>query len=103
MPRPPRPLKLPPGAKITPEVAFAQVLRERRLALGLLQADLEGDGALDQSTISKLELGKMEVGLRGILYLAKRLEIDPGDLVREVARKLEGQTPTVRRRAKNAR
>lgn len=89
MPRPLRPLAIAPDAALTPELAFAQVLRERRLALGLTQDDLEGDGALDRSTVSKLELGKIEVGLKGILHLARRLQMEPSELVAEVTRRLD--------------
>jgi transcriptional regulator with XRE-family HTH domain len=69
----------------TPEEAFAKVLKERRLALGLTQTDLEADDVMDRSYISKLELGKRQVCLRGILHLAEALRMSPGELMDAVA------------------
>jgi transcriptional regulator with XRE-family HTH domain len=74
----------------TPEEAFAGVLKERRLALGLKQTDLEADDAMDRSYISKLELGKRQVCLRGILHLAAVLHMSPGELMEAVATRMKG-------------
>lgn len=70
-------------------MAFAQVLRERRKALGLTQTDLEGEDIMDASYISKLELGKSQVCLDGFLYLAERLEMKPSELMREVEKRID--------------
>ncbi len=84
MARPLRPLNLPPGVEITPEIAFAQILRSKRVELGLTQADLEDDDSMDRSYISKLELGKVQVCMRGIIHIAKKLNMTPGELMDEV-------------------
>lgn len=89
MARPVSPLNLPPGTKITPELAFAQILRERRTALGLTQADLEDDNSMDRSYISKLELGKVQVCMRNIIHIAQKLQITPGQLMDEVMQRME--------------
>lgn len=88
MPRPTNPLQIPTGKALTPELAFAIVLRERRMALGLSQADLEGDGDMDQSYISKIEQGQRQVCLRGILHLAKKLQLTPEELIGEVRKRI---------------
>lgn len=75
--------------KPTPEEAFAKVLKERRLALGLTQTDLEADDVMDRSYISKLELGKRQVCLRGILHLAEALRMSPGELMDAVASRMK--------------
>lgn len=84
MPRPLNPLKLPPGEPISPEIAFAQVLRARRKKLGLSQADLCGDVEFDQAYISKLELAQRQVCIRGLFHLAGKLQMEPEELIAEV-------------------
>lgn len=87
-----RPLKSPIVSEndaITPQLAFAQVLRERRKELGLTQTDLEGEHQMDASYISKLELGKRTVGLDGFIYLAKRLGMKPSELMVELEKRME--------------
>lgn len=87
-----RPLKqpiIPEHEPISPQLAFAQVLREQRIALGLNQTDLEGEDLMDASYISKLELGKRTVGLDGFIYLAERLGMKPSELMQEVEKRLK--------------
>ncbi len=84
MPRPVNPLALPPDAEMSPELAFAQVLRARRQKLGLTQMDLTGDTEFDQSYISKLELGRQQVCIRGLFHLAGKLRTEPEELIAEV-------------------
>ena len=76
--------------RLSPEDAFGRVIRERRLQLGLTQADLEDPegGGLERSHISRLEAGKSEVGLRGILHLAAKLQMSPEELIGEVVKKM---------------
>lgn len=69
---------------LTPELALAVVIREKRLAKGLKQADMEGDEGMDRSYISKLELGQRQINLRGVLHIAEKLGVLPGDLLNEV-------------------
>lgn len=79
---------MPAHEKLTPELAFAIVLRENRLRLGLDQAALEDEG-MDRSYVSKLELGERQVALRGIFTIAKNLGMEPWALIREVAAKMQ--------------
>ncbi len=83
------PLNIPPGEKLTPELAFALVLREKRTALGLTQADLEGDGSIDHAYISKIELAKRQICLRGIIHLARKLKMEPEELLAEVIHRMK--------------
>ncbi len=89
MARPVIELKLPKGKPLTPELAFAIVLRERRIALGLTQADLEDDEEIDRSYISKLELGKRQIALRGIIHIARKLNMKPEELMAAVVARME--------------
>lgn len=84
MARPLNPLVLPPDAEMSPEFAFAQVLRARRQKLGLSQADLTGEEEFDQAYISKLELGQRQVCIRGLFHLAGKLRMEPEELIAEV-------------------
>ena len=84
MPRPLRELELPYGVPKTPTEAFAKVVRERRLELGLTQSDLEDETALDRSYISKLELAKRVPDLLAIFHIAKRLQLEPHELILRV-------------------
>ena len=72
----------------TPEVAFGLLVRERRLELGMTQADLEADDVLDRSYISRIESGQRQVCLRGILHLAKKLGWTPAELMSRLAERL---------------
>ena len=69
---------------ITPEDAFGRVLRERRLELGMTQAQLEEPGVIERSFISRLEAGHSQVCIRNIFYLAARLEMKPAELIERV-------------------
>lgn len=84
-----RELKLSKSKTLTPVEAFAVILRERRIVLGLTQSDLEDDEKLDRSYISKLELAKREVGLHAFMHLAKRLELEPWELMKAVSELLK--------------
>lgn len=65
----------------TPEEVFGRIVRQRRLELGLKQVDLEYEHHMDRSYISKIELGKRQVCLRGILHLALLLQLDIGEVM----------------------
>ena len=73
---------------ITPEDAFGRIARERRLALGLTQAEIEGEVIMERSYISRLEAGHYQVCLRGILHLAKALKMSSAELMEQVEKKL---------------
>jgi transcriptional regulator with XRE-family HTH domain len=61
-----------------------KVVRERRLELGLTQSDLEDETALDRSYISKLELAKRVPDLLAIFHIAKKLQLEPHELILRV-------------------
>ncbi|MCB9215709.1 MAG: hypothetical protein H6616_07465 [Ignavibacteria bacterium] len=84
-----KPLEIPEGQPLSPEIAFALVIRDRRTKLGLNQTDLEGDGTFDHSYISLLEKAERQVCLRGILHLSSKLQMEPQDLILEVVKKLQ--------------
>lgn len=89
MPRPLRELQLPYGIPSDPVEAFAMVVRERRLELGLTQSDMEDEGSFDRSYMSKLELAKRTPDLTAIFHIAKKLNLTPHELLRRVEIKLE--------------
>ncbi|MCB0713123.1 MAG: helix-turn-helix transcriptional regulator [Ignavibacteriae bacterium] len=70
------------------DVIFGQIVREKRLALGLRLIDLQSEGGLDRSHIGKIEAGKVQVCLRGIIQIAQGLETTPGELMNEVMKKI---------------
>ena len=74
---------------VTAEVAFGQILRERRLAKGLTQADLESESRIDRSYISQLENGQKQVCLKSIIQIAMKLGMEPGELVTETIRRMD--------------
>ncbi|MBL7989673.1 MAG: helix-turn-helix transcriptional regulator [Chlorobi bacterium] len=71
-----------------PEVAFGLVLRQLRLERGLTQADLEGDDIMERSYISRVESGRTQICLRGILHLAEKLQLTPAELMAAVSEKM---------------
>ncbi len=91
MPRKLSELKVPEGGKLSFELALALIIRERREELGLSQESLESDD-VNQSQISKLERGKQKVYMPMFVALASKLKIEPWDLLREVAAKMEGNS-----------
>ena len=88
MPRPLRELQLPYGVPSDPVEAFAVVVRERRLELGLTQSDLEDDGSFDRSYVSKIELAKRTPDLLAIFHIASKLKLEPNELIKRVEVKL---------------
>lgn len=83
MPKPPKPITLADGESPTPQLAFGMVLRRERMARGLMQKDLEDDDTLGRTYISKLERGERQPSLLTIIHLAKCLDMEPDELVRE--------------------
>ncbi len=73
-----------PNEVLTVEKALAVIVRARRLELGMSQEDVQGDQNLSQSYLSKIELGKREVGLVRFIQLARRLHMEPDQLLRQV-------------------
>lgn len=68
----------------TAEVAFGRILKERRLALGYTQSDLEAISQIGRSYISELESGEKQVCIRSFIRLAYSLNTQPGDLMAQV-------------------
>lgn len=89
MPRPLRELQLPYGVPRDEVEAFAMVLRQRRIELGLKQSDFEGEESFDRSYMSKLELAKRSPDLRAIVHIARILQLKPHELLRRVETLLE--------------
>ena len=89
MPRPFRELQLPYGVPRDEVEAFALVLRQRRIELGLKQSDFEGEESFDRSYMSKLELAKRSPDLRAIVHIARILQLKPHELLQRVETLLE--------------
>ncbi len=73
------------------EETFGQVLREKRLALGLRMIDLETDDGIGRSHIGKIESADSQICLRGLFQVAEGLEITPEELIADVRRRYEAR------------
>jgi transcriptional regulator with XRE-family HTH domain len=71
--RPVRRQKLPVGQKI----------RERRLALGLTQADLAGRIGIQQSDLCRMEKGEYRVSLETLFKVLRIFQVTIGDFFAE--------------------
>lgn len=71
--------------KLSPEQAFAKVLREVRQERGLSQEALGFESRYHRTYIGMLERGLMNPSLRTILSLATALNIPPGELVQRTS------------------
>lgn len=67
----------------TPEAIFGQIVREKRLALGLRQVDLVTEDGVSQVHIGRIEAGKTQVCLKGIIQIAEGLEMSIVELMGE--------------------
>ena len=74
---------------MSPELAFGQVLMQKRREKELSQEDLAVSSELDRTFISRLENGHRQPSLSTILQLARGLEISSSELMIEVERVLE--------------
>jgi transcriptional regulator with XRE-family HTH domain len=70
---------------LTPEEAFAKVLREIREERGLSQEALGYESNYHRTYIGMLERGLMNPSLRTLLSLASALKIAPGDIIQRVS------------------
>jgi transcriptional regulator with XRE-family HTH domain len=75
-------MQRPPRKRLTPERAFAQVLRQVRTERGLSQEKLGFESGYHRTYIGMIERGLMNPSLRTILSIASVLEISAGELVR---------------------
>jgi transcriptional regulator with XRE-family HTH domain len=80
-----------PPLALTAEAAFGSVLKERRLALGYTQSDLEAITDIGRSYISELESAEKQVCLRSIIRLAFALETGPGELMTRVIERMDAK------------
>jgi transcriptional regulator with XRE-family HTH domain len=67
--------------RLTPEAAFAQVLRDLRKEAGLSQEQLGFESGYHRTYMSMLERGLMNPSLRTILSVATALKISAGDMI----------------------
>jgi transcriptional regulator with XRE-family HTH domain len=70
--------------RLTPEQAFAKVLREVRKERGISQEELGFESGYHRTYIGMLERGLMNPTLRTILSVASALEVPAGELVQRV-------------------
>jgi len=70
--------------RLTPEQAFAKVLREVRKERGISQEKLGFESGYHRTYIGMLERGLMNPTLQTILSLASALEVPAGELVQRV-------------------
>ena len=81
----------PRGAKTfesAPAIAFGQVVRERRLKLGLAQEELANLAQVERSHLGKIERGEHLPNLVMVLRIAHALNCKPGKLIDRTAEKL---------------
>src|SRR5258708_28481255 len=70
--------------RLTPERAFARVLRDVRKKAGLSQEKLGFESGYHRTYIGMLERGLMNPSLSTILSIASALEVPPGEFVGQV-------------------
>ena len=70
--------------KVDIDKFFASVLKRKREALGITQDALAMRSELDRTYISMLERGLRKPSLQTVFSLAKSLEIEVTELIREV-------------------
>jgi ribosome-binding protein aMBF1 (putative translation factor) len=79
-------------AKLTEELAaLGRVLALTRERLGLKQSDVAASLGLPASWLSKIEAGTRRIDPVELIRLAEAMEIDPGELVREIQKELAGR------------
>lgn len=64
--------------------SFGARVRVRRQELGFSQEKLAERAGLHWTFVGQVERGRRNLSLHNILKLAKALDVDPGDLVREL-------------------
>jgi transcriptional regulator with XRE-family HTH domain len=79
------------GDSKAPAVVFGEVLRELRLAKGLTQDQLAEAADTERSHISSIERAERGPSLPTILALAAALQIEAGDLVSRVEKRLRAK------------
>ncbi len=74
-----------PKLALNPLVVFGARIRDRRAQLGLSQEALAERCELHRTYVGSLERGERNVALLNILRLAAGLEIDAGELLKDLS------------------
>lgn len=76
-------------AKLADELAIlGHVLAATRERAGIKQSDLATRLAMPASYLSKIENGTRRLDVIELIQIADAMEVDPGEIVREVAREI---------------
>ena len=67
-----------------PQVEFGRRVRHYRAQQQISQEELADRAALDRTYMSSIERGKRNVSLENICRIARALNVDPAELVREL-------------------
>ncbi len=70
--------------KSNPLRDLGERIRQRRTEFGLSQEELAGRSSLHRNYIGGIERGERNISLVNILKIAKALEIDPAELVKNL-------------------
>lgn len=81
----------PANEHLTPEELLGRIIRDRRLELGLTEAELEWEGRPKDLHIHKVESGEYQVCLRDLLYLARLLKMSSADMMEELEKHMNRQ------------
>ncbi len=85
-------------AKLDPQIAFGQALREARKAAGFSQEGLGLEAGVERNFVSLIETGKNQPTITTIFKLAQALGCIPSDLVRKTEELVERPVQTRSRR-----
>ena len=75
---------------------FADVLKARREKSGMTQEDLATKAGLDRTYISMLERGLRKPSLEAVFSLAKALDINAVEMVKDVEKMLDAHSRLVK-------
>ena len=79
-------------AKLAEELlTLGSVLARARERAGLKQSDVVGKLGLPASYLSKVENGTRRLDVIELIHSAEAMEMDPGELVRELQQELSGR------------
>lgn len=81
-----------PPNPATPEEVLGDVIRLRRLELGLSEEDLIWEEQAADLSIQEIEAGTCQVCLRDLLHMARLLETTSAELLERVEKRLAGRS-----------
>lgn len=81
-----------PPSPATPEEILGDVIRLRRLELGLNEEDLVWEEQASDLSIQEIEAGTCQVCLRDLLHMARLLETTSAELLERVEKRLAGRS-----------